>query len=73
MDIKIRKSNLNLNCDEMGSQRMNSRNVTDIIEGEVKVNKMRISSLSVKDRKEKKRMDGQDKGSYVIILFLTDR
>jgi len=52
---------------------MNSRNVTDIIEGEVKVNKMRISSLSVKDRKEKKRMDGQDKGSYVIILFLTDR
>lgn len=55
MDIKIRKSNLNLNCDEMGSQRMNSRNVTDIIEGEVKVNKMRISSLSVKDRKEKKK------------------
>lgn len=34
---------------------MNSRNVTDIIEGEVKVNKMRISSLSVKDRKEKKK------------------
>lgn len=67
MDIKIRKSNLNLNCDEMGSQRMNSRNVTDIIEGEVKVNKMRISSLSVKDRKEKK--EWMDRTKEVMSLY----
>lgn len=46
---------------------MNSRNVTDIIEGEVKVNKMRISSLSVKDRKEKK--EWMDRTKEVMSLY----
>lgn len=52
--LKIRKSNLNLNCYEIGSQRMDSRNANDNTEEEVN----EISTESLWVIKKKKIMKG---------------
>lgn len=71
--LKVRKINLNLNCCEIGSQRMDSRNANDIIEEAVKVNEISTESLWVIKKKVAKGMDGEERGSCGTMLFLINR
>lgn len=70
--LKIRKSNLNLNCYEIGSQRMDSRNANDNTEEEV--NEISTESLwLIKKKNNNERMERTKEVLVLCCFWLTGK